>query len=718
MLRNYLCRASRACCWLIATACFLAAAPRLDAQSPADAKRNGERAYANGRWQEAQRNLALYQEAKPGDLGVLTKLGISLYQLRRVEEAKRYLEYVTAKAPQSGNPEQAYYLARCWHSLGDWDKAIAAYKSFLRTSGERHPLRANVIDNIRRCVSGMGAKPDERVALVENLGDRVNSPGDEFAPLPSLNHAGRLYFAAAKPGSTGGRRNDAGFEDTQRGHWCSDMYTAQLGTTGWELKGALGGLLNTARFEVPLGFNHNGQVLYLYRGLTLYSGDIFADTASVRDEYSIEPPAWQGPVIAAEGDQSPWFVDDNTVVFASRRKGGYGGLDLWWSMRSDSGWTEPANLGPMVNSAYDEDTPFLARDGITLYFSSNRTESIGGFDVFKAVFDEKKRSWASAQALGTPINSPDDDLFFRLSPDGGTAFFASDRVGSLGQRDLFIAYFKEEATEQLGEAKGAVFAQKNAEKALEPIINDLTVPVLLYQNDRDLLAADNLRAIEKMAGFARSNPAASVIVTVYTENSGQPKFDLYNGIKRAEIVGKSLNERGVPFSQMVLRSVGAAYPFVREMVEGLPNPTAATLNRRVELALQAIDPLPLRVRTERPAVAPQMTAFGFQKLDDANTGLTYRVEAATVRQILTNEAIAMFDDLMIEASAEGSGFVYRYSTGIFRQHKEALGLLKDLQAQGFMEAKVVAFINGVRLPKSEAVAYLKKYPDLVGYVKG
>ncbi|MBK6996330.1 MAG: hypothetical protein IPH31_15895 [Lewinellaceae bacterium] len=71
------------------------------AQNPAEAKRNGERAFASERWRDAQMFLAQYQEAKPGDFGVLTKLGISLYQLRRGEEARRYLEYVAAKVPDS-----------------------------------------------------------------------------------------------------------------------------------------------------------------------------------------------------------------------------------------------------------------------------------------------------------------------------------------------------------------------------------------------------------------------------------------------------------------------------------------------------------------------------------------------------------------------------------------------------------------------------------------
>jgi outer membrane protein OmpA-like peptidoglycan-associated protein/tetratricopeptide (TPR) repeat protein len=695
---------------------FFLAAP-LAAQSPSDARRSGERAFAAGRWRDAQMFLAQYQAAKPGDFGVLTKLGIAHYRLGQGDEARRYLEYVATKNPNTQDPDLFYYLARTLHGLGEWEKAIAAYKSFLRICGERHLLRANATDNIRRCVSGMQSFQNEQIALVESLGDRVNSAGDEFAPMPSVNHADRLYFAAARPGSVGGERDDDGYEDTERGHWCSDMMSAELTNSGWEMRGDLGGLLNTSRFEVPLGFNANGQVLYFFRGFTLYGGDIFADTASQKDEYRASPPPLKNPVRAEEGDCNPFFFNDLTIVFASRRAGGYGGLDLWWTMRSDTGWVVPTNLGPTVNSAYDEDMPFLARDGATLFFSSNRTESVGGLDVFKTAFDAKKRIWNPAEHLGQPLNSPGDDAYFRLAADGRSAFFASDRLGGLGQRDLYIAYFREGLPEQVQTSQPALFAQKDvaADAVLET--RQVVVPTLAYESDRDVLSADNQKVVAQIAALAQQFPQANVLVTTHTDATGQPKFDLYNGIKRAEIVGKTLAERGVPPARILLRSVGSSYPLARAFVEGAPNPAAPQLNRRIELTLTALEPIPLLdLRVERPVVSELMAVPGARRLDEATTGLFYKVEAATTRQILTNDALAMFGDLMIETQP-GAGS-YRYTAGLFRQFGEAAQLRKDLQNQGFVEAVVVAYINGVRVSRAEAVGLLKKYPDLAAYIRG
>ena len=144
---------------LVLTLSFIFHSESTVAQNAAEAKRNGERAYSLGHWRDAQMFLAQYQEAKPGDFEVLTKLGIALYQLRNAEEARRYLEYVAAKSPDSKDTELFYYLARTRHGLGEWDKAIQAYKSFLRVAPPTHPLRASTADNIRRCLSGMTMKP-------------------------------------------------------------------------------------------------------------------------------------------------------------------------------------------------------------------------------------------------------------------------------------------------------------------------------------------------------------------------------------------------------------------------------------------------------------------------------------------------------------------------------------------------------------------------------
>jgi len=700
---------------------FLLLAPlALEGQKAADLKRNGEKQFANRQWAEAVATLGQYQQEKPGDLGVLTKLGICNYQLHQAEKARQYLEFVLQTNPSSTDPDVHYYLARTLHGLSDFERAIGAYKGFLRVAGEKHPLRANALDNVRRCVGGMGIRPNPDVALVENLGDRVNTPGDEFAPLPSVNFPNRVYFSAARENCTGGRRNAEGYEDLETGQWCSDMFFSNRTNSGWNYATLLGDLLNTPRFEVALDFSSDGQILYFFRGFTLFSGEILADTAG---RNAVTYPAFTSPMVPEEGDTAPFLASDSLLLFASRRAGGLGGLDLYYAMRTDSGWTEPRNLGAPVNSPYDETTPFLARDGRTLYFSSNHTGSMGGLDVFKSVFDKATQTWSAPVNLGTPVNSPGDDASFRLSSDGLSAFFSSDRFDSYGQRDIYMAFFKQEQMEQFAER--ALFAAVSKKTPATTAVSgpagvrlpeSATFPALYYHTDADILNDENRKALSEVARLAQLFPEARVLVCAHTDETGPAKFDLYYGIKRAEAVGKALTGMGVPARNISLKSFGSAYPVARNVLNALPNPTGQRLNRRIEVWLAAAEePLPLEQTVQRQIVPDEMAVRGVLPMEKHFEGLLYKVEAVAARQIVTNDALAMYADLMIESEQESGS--YRYSTGFFRSFAEAAAHRRELQAQGFADAQVAAWVNGVRISRAEAAGLVKKYPDLAAYIK-
>ncbi len=695
----------------------------LTAQKPAELKRLGEKQFANQQWTEALTSLNQYQQDKPGDPDVLTQLGICHYHLHQADKARQYLEFVLQKNPKSTDPDAFYYLARTLHGQQNFEQAIAAYKGFLRVAGEKHPWYANALDNIRRCVSGLGIPSNDAVALVENLGDRVNTPGDEFAPLPSVNHPGRLYFSAARENCTGGMRNDQGYEDQQTGHWCSDMFFTDQTNSGWNYAGLLGELLNTPRHEVALEFSADGQILYFFRGFTLFSGQIFADTAGRKDEYAVTPPAFATPMQPEDGDQAPFLVNDSLLLFASRRAGGEGGLDLYYAIRSDSGWALPRNFGPAVNSPYDETTPFLAHDGRTLYFSSNNTAGMGGFDIYKTVFDEATQAWSAPENLGKPINSPGDDAFFRLSVDGLTGYFASDRLNdNFGARDVYVAYFKQEQAGQLADQRLFVDNGKrrpgNSNTGFPGIktMEKVSLPVLYYNTDRDVLSEENRTALDEVARLTRYYPEVKVLISVHTDETGPAKFDLYYGIKRAELVGKALTDRGVPAGRVSLQSFGSAYPVAKNVLETVPNPTGQRLNRRIEITLADVEgPLPLEFSLQRQPVPEEMSVRVVPSLEERFKGLSFKVEAVSARQILTNDALGMYNDLMIE-SQPGSGS-YRYTAGWFRHFADADALRRELQRQGFPDAIVAAYIDGIRISRAEAVGMLKKYPDLAAFVK-
>jgi len=120
--------------------------------------------------------------------------------------------------------------------------------------------------------------------------------------------------------------------------------------------------------------------------------------------------------------------DGNTLYFVSNRPGGFGGKDIWASERLSNGnWSEPFNLGSKVNTAEDEESPFMMTDGATLYFSSKGHGSYGGYDIF-TVTQNDEGLWSAPENIGIPVNSTSDDYYFITDSKGINAYYSSDKI--------------------------------------------------------------------------------------------------------------------------------------------------------------------------------------------------------------------------------------------------------------------------------------------------
>ena len=108
----------------------------------------------------------------------------------------------------------------------------------------------------------------------------------------------------------------------------------------------------------------------------------------------------------------PFHVNGKTLYFTSNRKGGFGEMDIYRSVLQDNGqWGQPVNLGNVINSALNEDTPFITENDSVLYFSSQGHENMGGYDIFKSKIGPANQ-WSTPENLKYPINTTDDNLFY------------------------------------------------------------------------------------------------------------------------------------------------------------------------------------------------------------------------------------------------------------------------------------------------------------------
>lgn len=129
--------------------------------------------------------------------------------------------------------------------------------------------------------------------------------------------------------------------------------------------------------------------------------------------------------------------DGGTLYFVSDRKNGYGGKDVWASERLSNGnWSEPYNLGKTINTADDEESPYLSADGATLYFSSKGHNSYGGYDIFTTTQDYDGL-WSAPENLGAPVNSVSNDFYYITDSNGSMAYYSSDKMDK-GNQDIYI----------------------------------------------------------------------------------------------------------------------------------------------------------------------------------------------------------------------------------------------------------------------------------------
>ena len=702
-------------------------------------KTSAENYYKRGKYAEAYNLFSKYTRLNTPDASTKLKIGISAYHANHLTEAIRYFESIINSEKK---PDQTVYyaLGRAYHQQRNYKEAIRNYKKYLENTKFEDDRREHVKDNILRCASGLNLSYVDDKALVENMGDKVNSVADDFGPVLSPTYNNKLYFSSNREGSVGGKRNAEGNPDEQYGSFSSDIYSSIIINGEWNSTTPLPTLINSARNEVLLDFNDNGQVLYYYKGLKLSGGETLVDSFSTEEKVDLYAPKMETPLVSEKGDESPYFFNDSTMLFSSNRTGGLGGKDIYVSTKKDGYWTVPKNLGTNINSHYDEVSPFLSMDGRTLYFSSNRLESIGEMDIYRARYNDGKQAWEAPENMAWPVNSPANDRDFRLSSNGLEGYFSSDRKSGNGGFDLYTAYFKTQLFEQTVTSNPLVFTmvpayrQKQQQTGVvfesseefptksypstvnfpESATTIVEVNPINYRNDDDILSTDNLEKINEVVRIMNEYPQLKIMLSAHSDGSDPVEFDLFFSIKRAEKVAAYLQEKGISPANIHLKGIGAVNPAAMQQTERGASEMAKKINRRIDFEIFNAAGLPLQIVNNGPKVSKFLEDDRGTMYNQANKGLSYKVQIGSLAQRYKGSILLEYRQPLIESIFNDK--IYKYTVGLFQNFYGAEQLRKELVVRGLTDAFVIPYINGVRASKGDSKIYAAAYPDLLNFL--
>jgi tetratricopeptide (TPR) repeat protein len=319
-----------------------------------------------------------------------------------------------------------YHLALCYQKDDQIDKAKEFYSKFLANSKVKSELYESAKLKLTQCENV--AKKLKNITI-KNMGNTINSEFPEYTPVISMDGTS-LYFTARKKW----RKNEQIIDPTTNLPF-EDIYVSYMNIDSTWTKPEKLDICLPNRNEATIAISPDERQLYLYQDTT-GNGDIYSTEINSKRKNKLEIVNIEGLNTEFWETHCAFTQDKNTVYFTSDRPGGFGGRDLYTMRKiNEKEWTKPENLGPNINSKYDEDAPFVSADNKTLYYASNGPKSIGGFDILISEFENG--TWGISKNIGIPVNSTNDEIFYTSTLDGSRSFVTSDRPNGFGDKDIY-----------------------------------------------------------------------------------------------------------------------------------------------------------------------------------------------------------------------------------------------------------------------------------------
>ena len=582
----------------------------------------------------------------------------------------RSLEYLTSLDPKKmKKTEVDFYLGRAYHLNYKFDEAIAQLNMYIEKNpnGTRTKEAKRLVEN---CVNAKVFVASPVEATIVNLEAPINTPDSEYVPVISSDESVLIYtYKGIK--SVGGKLN-AVYEPDPDGEYSEDVFISYKKDGQWSEPASIGENINGKEHDAAIALSNDGQKLFIYKD-SEGGGDIFI--SYLRGTEWSKPEPLPGEVNTNEWEGSASLsADEKTLFFASEMPGGFGGRDIYMArLQPDGTWGDVTNLGETINTAYDDDAPFIHPDGKLLHYSSRGLNSMGGYDVFRTVLNPLDSTWSPPTNLGYPVNTADDDIFYVVSADGKRGYYSSGKIGGYGQQDIYMVEPAVQGVVMLLVAmKGTVTIDD------KPVEADVAVKY----HDKD----------KELAKF-KSNAS-----------SGKYLFNLPVGHKYV------ITYRAGDFEESMEVDATTIQTFTETVAD--KKFYTATFRRLKHIqdslaAIAAVDSaaLKLNVPGNLPKGNQQLTNEDVLKLwgDITSDGLTFMVQIGAYNkpQNFKYGQVASLGEVTKKQLPDG---ITRFTMGSYAKLNEATKLKDQVVSKGITDAFVIAIYNGQRLMLEQLVS--------------
>jgi uncharacterized pyridoxamine 5'-phosphate oxidase family protein len=449
----------------------------------------------------------------------------------------------------------------------------------------------------------------------------------------------------------------------------------------------------------------------------------------------------------------PQRIVNNEVIYYSGKNEKRGDYDIFRITRlNDSTWSEPENLGEVINTPFDEDYPYLHSDGVTLYFASKGHYSMGGYDLYRSIWSWNTQEWSEPENLDFPINSPYNDILFVASPNKKTAFFASDRETTeynlmvyklkLNNSEPYIEVQDHEELIEYSKLNVNIDSEQEEKKKQEDrfkpnqkeLVKIKNKDTFKYKSEYDSLLnyainyqlkADSLRWVidEKRAVFDNTEKGqerarlTNIIIELERE--------IYTLQKKADRCYERVRE----IEQTNLASQKTIYEDVKKVEEVKNDEKVEEQNIYVEpeqdsiviakLAIveeepeDIIDPFNVGVRVEKPVIYNLENPIPIN--ETLPESIVYMIQLGAFSSEKPPEVFNGLTPLSCIKNSDSK--IRRYLAGKFNLLKDAEKGLSVVRSNGFKDAYIVAFSNGSIIPVKNAVKLESKSIELQEGIK-